>query len=56
MDRYDFASVVDDIFKECTSIEEACSRYSQLKNDLDSLFKQNIALLTVENKEGGVQE
>lgn len=44
MDRYDFASVVDDIFKECNSVEEVCNRYVQLKKDLDNLFQQNIAL------------
>jgi len=44
MDRYDFASVVDDIFKECNSVEEICNRYIQLKKDLDILFQQNITL------------
>ena len=44
MDRYDFASVVDDIFKECNSVEEVCNRYIQLKKNLDNLFQQNIAL------------
>jgi hypothetical protein len=44
MDRYDFASVVDDIFKECNSVEEVCNRYILLKKDLDNLFQQNIAL------------
>lgn len=45
MDRYDFASVVDDIFKECKTIPELCNRYGQLKADLDNIFKQNIALV-----------
>jgi hypothetical protein len=44
MDRYDFMSMVDDIFKECTSVEEMCNRYVQLKKDLDSIFQQNISL------------
>lgn len=44
IDRYDFASVVDDIFKECDSVEEICNQYIQLKKDLDNLFQQNILL------------
>lgn len=44
MDRYDFMSMVDDIFKECDSVEEMCNRYVRLKKDLDSLFQQNLAL------------
>jgi len=44
MDRYDFMSMVDDIFKECDSVEDIANRYIQMKKDLDSLFQQNIAL------------
>lgn len=44
MDRYDFASVVDDIFKECDSIEDMSIRYTQMLNDLKNLFRQNVAL------------
>ena len=44
MDRYDFASVVDDIFKECNSIEDMVARYIQMKEDMDNLFRQNVAL------------
>lgn len=44
MDRYDFASVVDDIFKECNSVEDMVSRYTQMRQDLDDLFRQNVAL------------
>lgn len=44
MDRYDFASVVDDIFKECDSVEDIVSRYMQMRKDLDNLYCQNIAL------------
>ena len=43
-DRYDFMSVVDDIFKDSANIEEMCDRYVQLKKDLDSIFQQNLAL------------
>lgn len=48
MDRYDFMSVVDDMFKECGSIEEVAIRYVQMKKDLDSLYLQNIALRQTE--------
>jgi hypothetical protein len=44
MDRYDFMSLVDDMFKECDSIEEVAIRYAQMKKDLDGLYLQNIAL------------
>lgn len=44
MDRYDFMSVVDDMFKECESIEELANRYVQMKKDLDNMYTQNIAL------------
>ena len=44
MDRYDFMSMVDDIFKECNSVEELANRYVQMKKDLDSMYTQNIAL------------
>ena len=45
MDRYDFASVVDDTFKECSTVQEATQRYEQMRKDLETLFRQNIALL-----------
>ena len=51
MDRYEFACVVDDIFKECKTIEEVCGRYTTLKEDLDNLFRQNVSLFTVEESE-----
>ena len=44
MDRYDFMSMVDDIFKECDSIEELANSYVQMKKDLDGLYLQNIVL------------
>ena len=56
MDRYDFASVVDDIFKGCQTIEEICNIYVILKNDLDNLYRQNMSLLVAETEKGGVQE
>lgn len=48
MDRYDFMSMVDDIFKECNSMEEVAIRYAQMRKDLDSLYTQNIALRQAE--------
>lgn len=47
MDRYDFASVVDDIFKGVKTTEEVCNIYVILKNDLDNLFRQNVSLLVM---------
>ena len=44
MDRYDFASVVDEIFKESGSIEDMVSRYTQMRKDLEDLFRLNVAL------------
>lgn len=55
MDRYDFASVVDDIFKECKTIEELCNRYVTLKNDLDNLYRQNMTLIVAKNEKGGAE-
>jgi hypothetical protein len=48
MDRYDFMSLVDDIFKECSTVEDVANRYVQMKKDLDSLYVQNIALRQAE--------
>lgn len=53
--RYEFACVVDDIFKGCKTIEEVCNAYMILKNDLDNLFKQNASLLVVENEKGDTE-
>lgn len=44
MDRYDFMSVIDDIFKECNTMEDMVARYTQMKKDLDSLYEQNVTL------------
>ena len=42
-DRYEFMSVVDDIFKEAGSLQDMVAKYIQIKKDLDNIFKQNIA-------------
>lgn len=47
MDRYDFMSLIDDIFKECKTTEELCERYIQLKKDLDSMFEQNVMVISI---------
>jgi hypothetical protein len=41
-------SIVDDIFKECDSVEELANRYIQMKKDLDSIYIQNITLRQAE--------
>ena len=51
MDRYDFMSMVDDMFKECESVEKMANRYVQMKKDLDSMYVQNITLQDSETKE-----
>lgn len=38
-------------FKECISVEQMCARYVQLKNYLDSLFRQNVALMSMKGGE-----
>jgi hypothetical protein len=44
MDRYDFMSLVDDIFKECITEKDLEIRYLQMKSDLDNLYAQNLNL------------
>lgn len=57
-DRYDFATVVDAVFKECKSVEDMVSRYTQMRKDLDNLFRQNVALKGADNdcNEHGISE
>ena len=50
-DRYDFISLVDEIFKESSSIEDSVSRYVQMKKDLDESFRQNVALRAFESED-----
>lgn len=50
-DRYDFMSIVDEIFKECNSVEDMVSRYTQMRKDLDEVFRQNVALKCVESED-----
>lgn len=49
-DRYDFVSLVDEVFKEADSIEDMVSRYVQMKRDLDETFRQNVALKGVSER------
>ena len=55
MDRHDFASVVDDIFKRSKTIEELCNIYVIFKNDLDNLYRQNMSFLVNKNEKDGVE-
>lgn len=49
-DKYDFMSVIDDIFKECKTISDVNFRFVELQNTLTDLFNQNIALKVAEDK------
>lgn len=51
IDRYDFMSMVDEIFKECHSVEDMVSRYTQMRKDLDEMFRQNVALKGAESED-----
>ena len=50
-DKYDFACVVDDIFKECKTMSDVNFRFIEMQNILKNLFNQNIALKVTEDKE-----
>ena len=50
-DKYDFASIVDDIFKECKTMSDVDFAFIEMENILKNLFNQNIALKVAENKE-----
>ncbi len=50
-DKYDFACVVDDIFKECKTMSDVNFRFIEMQNILKNLFNQNIALKVAEDKE-----
>lgn len=50
-DKYDFACMVDDIFKECKTISDINFRFIEMQNILKNLFNQNIELKVVEDKE-----
>ena len=50
-DKYDFACMVDDIFKECKTISDINFRFIEMQNILKNLFNQNIELKVAEEKE-----
>lgn len=52
-DRYEFASVVDDMFKECESTKDLFKVYKTLKDDLAELLKQN--LYSMLKEKGGAE-
>lgn len=50
-DKYDFACMVDDIFKYCKTISDINFRFIEMQNILKNLFNQNIELKVAEDKE-----
>lgn len=50
-DKYDFACVVDDIFKECKTMSDVNFRFLEMQNALTYLFNKNIELKVTEDKE-----
>ena len=50
-DKYDFACVVDDIFKECKTMSDVNFRVLEMQNALTYLFIKNIELKVTEDKE-----
>lgn len=50
-DKYDFACMVDGIFKECKTISDVNFRFIEMQNALTYLFNQNIDLKVTEDKE-----
>lgn len=50
-DKYDFACMVDDIFKECKTMSDVNFRFIEMQNALTHLFNQNIELKVAEDKE-----
>lgn len=50
-DRYDFMTIVDEIFKECTSVEDIVARYVQMGEDFDKVFCDNVALRAYEGED-----
>ena len=50
-DKYDFACMVDDIFKECKTISDVNFRFIEMLNILKDLANQNMGLKVAEDKE-----
>ena len=40
---FTFSEIVEDIFKECGTMEEVTRVFLQMKSDLDTLFRNNMA-------------
>lgn len=53
VDKYEFYSMVDDIFKSCETTKEMVLRCIELKDIADDIFKQNYALKVAEEKVNG---
>jgi len=54
MDKYELEAFMQDIFKECKTIDNACKRYVYLKNKLDDVFREKLDLL-VNAEKGGAE-
>ena len=53
MNKYEFDNFIDDVFKECETIENLCKRYVYVKNKLDEAYKNNLnCLINHKDKEG----
>ncbi len=49
-DKYDFACMVDNIFKECKTMSDINFRFIEMQNALTHLFKINIELKCTEDR------
>ena len=49
-DKYDFACMVDNIFKECKTMSDINFRFIEMQNALTHLFKINIELKGAEDR------
>ena len=52
MNKYEFNAFMQDIFKECKTIDDVCERYVYSKNKLDIAFKDKISSLANIGKGG----
>lgn len=50
IDKYDFACMVDNIFKECKTMSDINFRFIEMQNVLTHLFKINIELKGAEDR------
>lgn len=55
MNKYEFSAVMQDIFKECKTTDDACKRYVYLKHKLDDALKETLGILADNNEKGGAE-